>query len=101
MMPRTKVPMPEPGRWEFKNCDRFMGILLSKPKPKAPIVEKPERPAKVQANTAKAPLAPSLTLSPLLGFGCQILPGESPSGDPRAHGRETVAEVDPKVWTVL
>jgi hypothetical protein len=31
MMPRTKLPIPEPGPSEFKNFDRLVGVLLSKP----------------------------------------------------------------------
>ena len=32
MRQRTKIPMPSPGPSEFRNFDRFIGFLLSKPR---------------------------------------------------------------------
>jgi hypothetical protein len=47
MRPRTRIPIEEPTRSEFKNFDRLMGTLLkAKPMKKPP---KAERPATDQA----------------------------------------------------
>lgn len=47
MRQRTKIPIPEPGKSEFKNFDRLVGILLTKPKPTAKKKE-PKGVAKIQ-----------------------------------------------------
>jgi hypothetical protein len=30
MRPRTKLPIPKPGRSQFRNFDRLVGILITK-----------------------------------------------------------------------
>jgi hypothetical protein len=47
MMPRTKLPIPEPTDDEFKNFDRVMRIIVSAPP--MPMVKKEKPAAKKRA----------------------------------------------------
>ncbi len=41
MMPRTKLPIPDPVGTEFENFDRLMKLIVSKPS--RPVEAKPKR----------------------------------------------------------
>lgn len=50
MRPRTKITLPNPSESEFENFDRFVRIVLSKPKPAK------AAPEKAKSQSAKRPL---------------------------------------------